>query len=83
MPQKSPAVDDINAVIDTWFAECMHQPPIAYSVESYNQAHAAHAELKRRLCLLITGEEPEIPKPAVDSQAPQPEPVPATAAKEA
>lgn len=67
MPQNSPAIGAVNELLDAWFAECIQQPPIAHSVESYNQAHAAHAELKRRMCLLVTGEEPVVQAEAAAS----------------
>jgi hypothetical protein len=51
-----PTIDAITAEIDAWFAERMQQPPISYSVETYNQAHAACADLKRRLHAAVTGE---------------------------
>ncbi len=51
----TPPIDAITAEIDAWFAEQIQQPPISYSVETYNQAHAACADLKRRLGALITG----------------------------
>lgn len=75
MPQKLPTIDDIDQVVDAWFAECIQQPPIAYSVESYNQAHAAQAELKRRLCVLITGEEPLLLEPEMQADQAEPQPL--------
>lgn len=53
-----PPVDAVMAEVDAWFAEQMQQPPISYNVETYNQAHAACADLKRRLHVAITGDEP-------------------------
>lgn len=59
----TPPIDAVMAEIDTWFAERMHQPPISYTVEVYNQAHAACADLKRRLSVVITGKEPVVTAP--------------------
>jgi len=53
-----PPIDAITAEVDVWFAEQMQQPPISYSVEAYNQAHTACADLKRRLHVVVTGEAP-------------------------
>lgn len=76
MAQKFPSLDAISAAIDAWFAEYLQQPPISHSVESYNQAHGARAELKRRLGVLITGEEPLVLEPEMQvsaQEAPEPE----------
>jgi hypothetical protein len=63
----TPPIDAVMAEIDAWFAERMQQPPISYSVETYNQAHAACADLKQRLSVVITGKAPVVG--ATDSQS--------------
>ena len=74
MPQKYPSMDDIDAAVDAWFAERIQQPPISHNVETYNQAHAASADLKSRLRTLITGQALREPRPPAVIEPAEPAP---------
>jgi len=46
--QPAPAQDQ-DALVDAWFNECIVRSPIAKNTDTYNAAHKALGELKRRL----------------------------------
>jgi hypothetical protein len=62
MTSLSPPLDDLLAVVDTWFAEEVQRAPLSYHTECYNQMYAARANLRDRLAVAITGE-PLAPPP--------------------
>lgn len=39
----------VDEIVDQWFNECVVRTPIAKNTDTYNAAHKAAAELKRRL----------------------------------
>jgi len=71
MPKNTPTSDDVGAAVDAWFNECIHGSVLGRYTECYNHVFAARDELKRRLCLLITGEAPSAAtEPTADSEPP-------------
>ena len=75
-----PSIEEILAEVDKWFAEEVQRPPVSYSVETYNQMHAATQNLRNRLTQVITGKplDPPAPPPA-DAAASGTEPTKAPA----
>jgi hypothetical protein len=48
-PAAEAAPDPLDALVDRWFAETMHNSIVSRDTETHNHVHAAVAELKRRL----------------------------------
>jgi hypothetical protein len=43
----------VDEIVDAWFQECIVRTPIAKNTDTYNAAHKAADELKRRLRLRL------------------------------
>lgn len=51
-PEPEPPIADphpVDALVDLWMHECIHNSPVSAQTEVYNHLQGAVAELKRRL----------------------------------
>ena len=55
-PLPRPALDDLSALVERWWADHFPGSPIAATTAAWNHAFAAKEELKRRLAKLSSEE---------------------------